>query len=1268
MTLRTMAPAQTGEAVGSFKTVATAFTADKGQSSPAGSLTIATSALPVAVVGQTYSTTLASVGGFPPTYWSLTSEPSTPIAAPLPIPTATLPGTASISLNEQGLISSTKVTESPGAYTPLYLQVQDSAVSGAVNPVSTPVLDVQQLELDVNQFKISSVDVQPSQFENELGSAIYMKTGDSVTVAVTISNQGPVEATMVTPTLTATPTAGGTPSGPQPAVSCTGPYQGSSTIAGGSAAVTDVFDFTCTAGSGNGYVTFTANATGQYVNSAGTVNATATTATVPPTTDTMVSSVGIDNTPPTLTFGASSPSANTAGWYSSPVVIQFSTSDNLSGVMSSAVTSSTATSTGGASGSMTLTTEGNPVTGSMTATDYSRNTSAPVTSSGFKIDRTPPTISGAARPGANGAGWNNTPVTVSFTCNDPDPAKGPAGQQSQLVTGAGGCTLPVTLSGEGANQNVTGTATDNAANSQQATVQPINIDLTPPTVTDAALKADSTAYVSGTWTNQTVTVTYACSDALSGVGGLSLSTTGTGGSPIITSLGLGASMITISGETSGLTVMGACTDVAGNLTTVSFGPVMIDKTAPTISVSAITQPPGADSPIQPPYASGSWTNQDVVVTYTCTDSLSGPAVAAQPAIGYPVITGLPNTEVPILTQTDANHFSSSVRMNLETVLTGTPLSASCVDNAGNVNAAPPAPTNPFVIMIDRTPPTVTAVGNLGSSNGPAYNANTWTNQSVVVTFACSDALSGVTGSITGNTSYGSQGSYTANGSCIDNAGNTGTGSFGPVLIDTTTPSVMITAPMQTTYILNQQITPSFTCGDGSGGDTTTTCTAMPSASPYTASAVGPSTFTVNAVDQANNSSSASVSYLVTYKFTGFQAPLQNAVMTPYPSGSFTPSDSGYFAEGATIPVAWQLQDAMSTIISDPTTLTSIVAYPNATCAGPASGNGTILYNSSTNTSWFGYANNTFTFSWNTTGIAVGCYNLVVTTNDTAQWSTIVHLGQSFAVGTTPYAIAFDGTNMWVADYGSNNVTELQASTGGVLGTFPVGAGPDGVFFDGTNIWVANTSGNTVTKLSANGTTLGMYPVGSQPWGIASDGVNIWVTNRSSNTVTKLLASTGANVGTYAVGSGPYGIAFDGTNMWVANDYDGTVTELVASTGALVKTYTVGASPVGVAFDGTNIWVADQTAGVGTVTEFVGGNGSIVKTYPAGPAPNDVLFDGTNIWVTNNSSNTVTELATSTGAIVGTFAVGTGPYGIAFDGTNIWVTNPGNNSVTKLPAF
>jgi hypothetical protein len=243
------------------------------------------------------------------------------------------------------------------------------------------------------------------------------------------------------------------------------------------------------------------------------------------------------------------------------------------------------------------------------------------------------------------------------------------------------------------------------------------------------------------------------------------------------------------------------------------------------------------------------------------------------------------------------------------------------------------------------------------------------------------------------------------------AGNQGNGSFGPVQIDTTTPGVLITSPLAQTYVLNQQITPNFTCGDNAGGDTST-CTANPSGSPYTASVVGPATFTVHGVDQAGNVTTPdpSVSYLVIYNFTGFQLPLQSAVMMnpPNPATPPQPRDSGSFTVGTTIPIAWQLQDVNNTFISAPATLTSIVAIPNPACAGAVSGSGTTLYDGTTGQTAFSYdaVNNRFVFNWDTTGTTAGCYNLVVTTNDTAKWSTIVHVAtDTFAGFNAPLTTA-----------------------------------------------------------------------------------------------------------------------------------------------------------------------------------------------------------------------------------------------------------------------
>jgi hypothetical protein len=138
---------------------------------------------------------------------------------------------------------------------------------------------------------------------------------------------------------------------------------------------------------------------------------------------------------------------------------------------------------------------------SVEAKDSSGNLSTPA-SFPWTVDTTPPLISGIAAPPANPYGWNNTSVTVSFTC-------------SVSVTfpgiGIASCAGPTTLTAQGAGLSVTGTAVDNAGNTAQASVA-VNIDETNPTVTYAGN--------AGTYTvDQTVAITCTAADALSGVAG-----------------------------------------------------------------------------------------------------------------------------------------------------------------------------------------------------------------------------------------------------------------------------------------------------------------------------------------------------------------------------------------------------------------------------------------------------------------------------------------------------------------------------------------------------------------------------------------------------------------------------------------------------------------------------------------------------------------------------------------------------------------------------
>lgn len=53
----------------------------------------------------------------------------------------------------------------------------------------------------------------------------------------------------------------------------------------------------------------------------------------------------------------------------------------------------------------------------------------------------------------------------------------------------------------------------------------------------------------------------------------------------------------------------------------------------------------------------------------------------------------------------------------------------------------------------------------------------------------------------------------------------------------------------------------------------------------------------------------------------------------------------------------------------------------------------------------------------------------------------VQQSEAVTVGVNPVAIAFDGANVWVANFGNNNVSKLSASDGTTLGTYTVGKYP-----------------------------------------------------------------------------------------------------------------------------------------------------------------------------------------------------------------------------------
>ena len=207
----------------------------------------------------------------------------------------------------------------------------------------------------------------------------------------------------------------------------------------------------------------------------------------------------------------------------------------------------------------------------------------------------------------------------------------------------------------------------------------------------------------------------------------------------------------------------------------------------------------------------------------------------------------------------------------------------------------------------------------------------------------------------------------------------------------------------------------------------------------------------------------------------------------------------------------------------------------------------------------------------------------VTTNTTPNVRKFDYHGNllgSATVGTGPYRLAFDGTNMWVSDFVGNAVYRLNVSSLAVTGPFAVGNAPQGLMFDGTFLWVANSGDNTVMKLDkTSGAQVGTFQTGPGPSRIAFDGVNVWVTNHDSNTVSRLRASDGGGSVQFVVGQQPDNIIFDGSSIVITNPIDETLVKIDPKTGSVISSTPVGSGGVGISgltFDGANYWVTGCT--------------------------------------------------------------------------------------------
>ena len=212
-------------------------------------------------------------------------------------------------------------------------------------------------------------------------------------------------------------------------------------------------------------------------------------------------------------------------WYNGPVTVSFSATDDFSLVETTEYSLNGGGWTAYA-GPFPISAEGT-TTVSYRSTDHAGNVET-AKEEIIRIDSVAPDITGAPTTLPNANGWYNTDVTVDFVATD-----GTSGVKSVIPD-------EVTLSSEGAGQSVTGTAEDNACNTESFTVTGINIDKTPPVVIIMSPE-DGREYA----INEPVVADWSVTDALSGV--MLASGTLPDGASVPTTIG-GTYTFTVTGE------------------------------------------------------------------------------------------------------------------------------------------------------------------------------------------------------------------------------------------------------------------------------------------------------------------------------------------------------------------------------------------------------------------------------------------------------------------------------------------------------------------------------------------------------------------------------------------------------------------------------------------------------------------------------------------------------------------------------------------------
>jgi YVTN family beta-propeller protein len=147
-----------------------------------------------------------------------------------------------------------------------------------------------------------------------------------------------------------------------------------------------------------------------------------------------------------------------------------------------------------------------------------------------------------------------------------------------------------------------------------------------------------------------------------------------------------------------------------------------------------------------------------------------------------------------------------------------------------------------------------------------------------------------------------------------------------------------------------------------------------------------------------------------------------------------------------------------------------------------------------------------------------------------RWNEAV---ETITVGNTPHDLAWDGTNMWVANQGDNTIMRIDIDTLEVVSTIPVGKSPDNLLWDGKHLWVSNAEdGNLLMVDPETSKIMDTITIGDLPSKMVWDGTMVWVISRGDNRILSIDPETGSILSSILVEPTPKWLNWDGKDLWV----------------------------------------------------------------------------------------------------------------------------------------